>query len=127
MATAAATASRAMTEQSTAANQIVRETESMRRQSDQVAKAVTEQTQALREMTQAMQAISRQINLITRANREDSAAAAMILGKLREVGEISRRHTQGVQATQRASAALAEQAQSLTTIVDRMSTDGRRR
>ena len=66
--------SKAMKEQAEAAGQITAAADSMRAQTDQVAKAMTEQTRAIKDMSDGAREVSQTDCLITRANREHSTS-----------------------------------------------------
>jgi methyl-accepting chemotaxis protein len=68
-------------------------------------------------MSASAQATARDIQAMTRANREQSAAAARLLGQLEEIRKITDRNTTGVRQTRGGTAALLRQAETLTGIV----------
>jgi methyl-accepting chemotaxis protein len=119
--------SRAMDEQATAATQITTATKSMRQQSDQAARAMVEQTRAAREMTTATQTISKEIQLITLSNRGHLESSQKILGTLTDIREITERNGRGVEATLEGTTDLAENARQLASIMDNMTAGAARR
>jgi methyl-accepting chemotaxis protein len=144
----AATTSRALAEQSTASNQVSKETErfakmvvgvnkamaeqtvaateinkvvdGMRQQSDQVARAMSEQAQAGKDINQASHEVSRQIEKITRTNREHSLGSETILNAIFEIRKITERNAGEVKQTQDSAVNLLESAQTLAEIMDRL-------
>ncbi|HZH34826.1 MAG TPA: hypothetical protein VEX64_08300, partial [Pyrinomonadaceae bacterium] len=109
---------RGMSEQAAASRQISIAATSMRRQSDQVTKALTEQTRAMREMTSASNDVAKQIKLITGANVEHSIVADNILQMLSETRRITDRNAQGVETTLIETNGLIEQAQEIAVIMN---------
>ena len=76
----------AMSEQTTASNQINHSVSATRNQTSQVVRALAEQSKALRDMTSAAHNISKQVSLITRDNREHSMVATAVAQALDHVG-----------------------------------------
>jgi methyl-accepting chemotaxis protein len=109
-----------MSEQSSGAAQIAAAVDSMRRQSDQVAKAMNEQARAARDMRSAAQEISKQIGLITRANREHSDLSARIYESIVDIRKVTEQNVRGVKDTHRATDGLAANARTLGEIMDRL-------
>jgi methyl-accepting chemotaxis protein len=114
-----------MKEQAESARQITDSAESMRVQTEQLAKAMTEQTRSIKDMSSGAQNVARQINLITLANREHSLASAAVLTGLSDIRQITERNAQTVKDTQRATGSLLDRAQSLNAIVDGLTGNGR--
>ncbi len=79
----------------------------------------------MREMTAAAQNAARQIKLITKANIEQSSAAAALLASVTEIREITDRNATGVKQTRGGTDDLLRRAQALVTLVKRPS-QGRR-
>jgi methyl-accepting chemotaxis protein len=99
--------------------------ESMRVQTEQLAKAMVEQSRSIRDMSSGAQNVARQINLITLANREHSRASAAVLNGLSDIRQITERNARGVKDTQRATGSLLDRAQALTAIVEGLTGNGR--
>jgi methyl-accepting chemotaxis protein len=115
--------SKATSEQATAANQIAREAESMKRQASQVAAAVVEQTRAMRETNDAAQSITSQVRLITKANQDHASAADSIRESLAETRFVTDRNARTATQTLSATDALLSYALELSNIMDKVDAD----
>ena len=91
----------------------------MRVQSEQVSRATADQAKAMRTMTGDSQNVARQITLISKANGEQSAAAADLLVSMNEVRRITDRNAAGVKQTRGGTDDLRRRAQALAALVDR--------
>ena len=118
---------RAMAEQSTGAAQITGAVEGMRLQAEQMAKATAEQNKAVGDMNTAANNVAKQSKLITRANREHSGVAEALLGQVAEVRRIADRNAAGVKETRGTTSRLRDQAKALTSIVEGRVTSAERR
>jgi methyl-accepting chemotaxis protein len=96
--------------------------DSARAQGQQTAKATAEQAKTMRDMTTAAHATARDLQLITRANREQSAAAGRVVAQLDEIRRIADRNAVGVKQTRGSTADLLRQAEALTGIVGEAAT-----
>jgi methyl-accepting chemotaxis protein len=90
----------------------------MRQESSQAAKALAEQARAIGETAAATTNTSRQIKQITRANREHSGVAELLLGQVSDVRRIADRNAAGVKETRGTTSRLRDQAKALTSIVE---------
>src|SRR4029434_2044617 len=113
-----------MAEQASAAEQITTASESMRKQSDQVAKATAERSRAVNDMNSAGKDVSKQIGLVSRANRDHVAGSGRVLEALAEIRSITERNAQGVKQTLRGTDNLAKLAQTFNAIVENVAVNG---
>ena len=113
-----------MKEQAEASGEITTAAESMRTQTDQIAKAMAEQSRAIKEMSDGARNVGKQINLITQANREHSTVSVALLKGLSDIKQITERNAQGVKDTMRGTESLVERARALDSIIDGLTNNG---
>jgi methyl-accepting chemotaxis protein len=109
-----ASVANAMSEQSTAANQISKATDDIRRQSEQTSKGVSEQSKAALDVSAATHNITKQIAFVTRANLDQAAAAADIIELISQAHGISQKGAGGMRETSMITADLAQKARALS-------------
>ena len=93
--------------------QITTATEDIRRQTDQASKGLAEQSRAAADINVATQNVAKQVVLITRANREQSDAAASLLDSLTELKRAGAATARGAQDTVALTNTLAERTRTL--------------
>ena len=107
---------RAMAEQAGAAADIAKAADSMRQQSEQTAKALREQARVIKDMTTAAANTAKQIKTITLANNDHSRSAAAALDDLAALHEAVDRSVEGFRQTQTSTEELLRHAEALVGI-----------
>ena len=99
--------------------------EGIRTQTEQAARALVDQSKAMREMAVAAQNTAKQIKLVTKANIEQSAAAASLLTSVSEIRQITDRNAHGVKQTRGGTDDLLRRAQTLIALAGQPAPSGR--
>jgi methyl-accepting chemotaxis protein len=109
-------------------NQISAAADGMSTQAEQVLRGASDQARAMRSMTTDVQNTAQLIKLISKANLEHSSAAAVLLGSVSEIRQITDRNAAGVKQTRGGTDDLRRRAQALAALVEQPSprkTNGR--
>jgi methyl-accepting chemotaxis protein len=72
----------------------------------------------MRDMSSSAQATARDVQVMTRANREQAAAATRLVGQLDEIRRITDRNSTGVRRTRGGTADLLKRAEALTGLMN---------
>jgi len=110
---------KAVRDQAANMSQISIAADGMSAQAEQLTRGAAEQARAMRSMTTDAQNTAKQIKLISAANIEHSASAAALLGSVAEIRQITDRNAAGVKQTRGGTDDLRRRAQALAALVDR--------